>query len=162
MITKIIPIPSNDSKIYRQILGVLNFITRLTNQEIDVLSEIVRLNHEYEALPELKRAKFILSTEMRKEIRELLNIEEKQFNSLIGRLKTKQFLDKFILDENGILHNELFIKPDSDGFKIEIILKKSDISISKKIEPKEEIENNTIIEEDIKYELINPNNESSR
>ena len=42
----------------------------LTPQERNVLAELVSLNNEYEALPEDKRAKFILSTDVRKEIRE--------------------------------------------------------------------------------------------
>ena len=79
MIKKIITLPTNDSKIYKQILAFLNFMLELTPQEREVLSELIRLNQEYEALPEDKRAKFILSTDMRKEIRELLEIEEKHF-----------------------------------------------------------------------------------
>ena len=124
MITNIIPIPSNDDKIYRQILGVLNFIIGLPPQEIQVLAEIIRLNNEYIALPDDKRAKFILSTGMRKEIRELLNIEEKQFNGLIAKLKKKSFMGSTMLSEEGVLHSGLFFKPDDEGFKIEIILTK--------------------------------------
>ena len=77
MIKKIITLPTNDSKIYKQILAFLNFMLELTPQEREVLSELVKLNHEYEALPKEKRAKFILSTDMRKETRETLEIEEK-------------------------------------------------------------------------------------
>lgn len=91
MIKKIITLPTNDSKIYKQILAFLNFMLELTPQEREVLSELIRLNQEYEALPEDKRAKFILSTDMRKEIRELLEIEEKHFNGIISRLKKKSF-----------------------------------------------------------------------
>jgi len=59
MIKKIITLPTNDSKIYKQILAFLNFMLELTPQEREVLSELIRLNQEYEALPEDKRAKFI-------------------------------------------------------------------------------------------------------
>jgi hypothetical protein len=124
MVSRLIPIPSDDNKIYRQILGVLNFILNITPQEIDVLAEIIKLNHEYSALPEDKRAKFILSTDMRKETRSALDIEEKQFNSLIARLKKKKFMDGHILSENGVLHKYLLFLPDDEGFKIEIVLKK--------------------------------------
>ena len=79
MIKKIITLPTNDSKIYKQILAFLNFMLELTPQEREVLSELIRLNQEYEALPADKRAKFILSTDMRKEIRELLEIEEETY-----------------------------------------------------------------------------------
>jgi len=122
MIKKIITLPTNDSKIYKQILAFLNFMLELTPQEREVLSELIRLNKEYEALPEDKRAKFILSTDMRKEIRELLEIEEKHFNGIISRLKKKSFLGTPIMDENNIIHKELLFKPDKDGFKIEINL----------------------------------------
>ena len=124
MITKYIPIPSNDAKIYRQILAVLNFISGLTKQELDVLAEIIKLNHEYVALPPDRRAKFILSTEIRKEMRELLKIEEKPFNGLIARLKKKTFMGHAILDEIGVLHPELLFKPDEEGFEIKIVLDK--------------------------------------
>jgi len=125
MVTKLIPIPSNDNKIYRQILAVLNFITGLTGQELDVLAEIIKLNHEYIALPSDKRAKFILSTEIRKEMREVLQIEEKTFNGLIARLKKKKFMGTAILDEIGILHQDLLFRPDEEGFKIEVRLNKT-------------------------------------
>jgi hypothetical protein len=98
----------------------MNFMLNLTPQERDVLAEIIRLDNEYSMLPEDKRAKFILSTDMRKEIRELVKTEEKQFNVLISRLKKKLLFNRPLLDDNNILHPELRYKPDSEGFKIEI------------------------------------------
>ncbi len=145
MIKKIITLPTNDSKIYKQILAFLNFMLELTPQEREVLSELIRLNQEYEALPEDKRAKFILSTDMRKEIRELLEIEEKHFNGIISRLKKKSFLGTPIMDENNIIHKELLFKPDKDGFKIEInLINKPVAKVVKPVKvekkPKENIE----------------------
>jgi hypothetical protein len=98
----------------------MNFMLNLTPQERDVLAEIIRLDNEYSMLPEDKRAKFILSTDMRKEIRDLVKTEEKQFNVLISRLKKKLLFNRPLLDDNNILHPELRYKPDSEGFKIEI------------------------------------------
>lgn len=140
MVSRLIPIPSDENKIYKQILGVLNFILNLTPQEIEVLGEIIKLNHEYIALPEDKRAKFILSTDMRKETRTILNIEEKQYNSLISRLKKKTFMGTNILSEEGILHPHLFFLPDEEGFKIEVILKLQPVTETKKTETKKETE----------------------
>ncbi len=145
MIKKIITLPTNDSKIYKQILAFLNFMLELTPQEREVLSELIRLTQEYEALPEDKRAKFILSTDMRKEIRELLEIEEKHFNGIISRLKKKSFLGTPIMDENNIIHKELLFKPDKDGFKIEInLINKPVAKVVKPVKvekkPKENIE----------------------
>jgi hypothetical protein len=100
----------------------MNFMLNLTPQERDILAELIRLDNEYEALPQDKRAKFILSTDMRKEIRELLNMEEKQFNVILSRLKSdkKSFMGKTLIDDNNIIHPELKFKPDNDGFKFEV------------------------------------------
>jgi hypothetical protein len=89
-----------------------------------VLAELIRLDNEYEALPSDKRGKFILSTDMRKEIREELGMEEKQFNVVLSRLKStkKVFMGRPLIDENNIMHPELKFKPDNDGFKFEVNL----------------------------------------
>lgn len=100
----------------------MNFMLNLTPQERDVLAELIRLDNEYSALPEDKRAKFILSTDMRKEIRDLVKIEEKQFNVIISRLKKKLLFNKPLIDDNNLLHQELRYKPDQDGFRIEVNL----------------------------------------
>ena len=117
---KVISLPTNQSKVYRQILAFMNFMLNLTPQERDVLAELIKLDNEYEALPVEKRAKFILSTDMRKEVREYLAMEEKQFNVVISRLKKKTLFNRPLLDDKNILHPELKYKPDSEGFKIEI------------------------------------------
>ena len=117
---KVISLPTNQNKIYKQILAFMNFMLNLTPQERDVLAELIRLDNEYAALPEDKRAKFILSTDMRKEIRDLVKIEEKQFN--ISRLKKKLLFNKPLIDDNNLLHQELRYKPDQDGFRIEVNL----------------------------------------
>jgi len=119
---KVISLPTNQNKIYKQILAFMNFMLNLTPQERDVLAEIIRLDNEYAALPEEKRAKFILSTDMRKEMRELVKIEEKQFNVIISRLKKKLLFNKPLIDDNNLLHQELRYKPDQDGFRIEVNL----------------------------------------
>ena len=100
----------------------MNFMLNLTPQERDVLAELIRLDNEYSALPEDKRAKFILSTDMRKEVRDLVKIEEKQFNVIISRLKKKLLFNKPLIDDNNLLHSELRYKPDQDGFRIEVNL----------------------------------------
>jgi hypothetical protein len=119
---KVISLPTNEGKVYRQILAFMNFMLNLTPQERDVLAEVIKLDNEYEALPAEKRGKFILSTDMRKEIRENLNIEEKQFNVILSRLKSpkKSFMGKPLIDDNNIIHPELKFKPDNDGFKFEV------------------------------------------
>jgi len=149
---KVISLPTNQSKIYRQILAFMNFMLNITPQERDVLAEIIRLNNEYSALPLDKRAKFILSKDMRKEIRDLIKIEEKQFNVIISRLKKKLLFNKPLLDDNNLLHPELNYKPDSDGFKIEVNLVMTDTTKNsilevKVIEEVEEIKETELLEE---------------
>jgi len=121
---KVISLPTNEDKIYKQILAFMNFMLNLTPQERDILAELIKLDNEYEALPPDKRAKFILSTDMRKEIREKLAIEEKQFNVILSKLKgdKKSFMGKPLLDENNMLHPQLQFKPDQDGFQFEVNL----------------------------------------
>jgi hypothetical protein len=92
----------------------------LTPQERDVLAELIKLDNEYEALPPDKRGKFILSTDIRKEIRTTLEMEEKQFNVILHKLKKRVLFGKFLIDDNGIIHPELKFKPDSDGFRMEV------------------------------------------
>lgn len=153
----IIKIPTNEDKIYRQILLFMNFLLELTEQERQVLAELIVLNNDYEVLPVDKRAKFILSTDMRKEMRTKLEIEEKQFNGLLTRLKKKSYLGQPILSKEGIIHEGLLFKPDEEGMQIEVILNKAKKvvespkvveeppakEVKEKIEPKES--NGTII-----------------
>ena len=120
---KIISLPTNEEKIYKQILAFFGFMLNITAQERDILAELIKLDNEYDMIPIEKRGKFILSTDMRKEIQQKLNIKEKQFNVLISKLKNdpkKYFLGKPLIDENNIIHPELKWKPDSEGFSIEI------------------------------------------
>ena len=147
---KVISLPTNSNKVYRQILAFMNFMLNLTPQERDVLAEIISLNNEYEALPEDKRAKFILSTDVRKEIREDLDIQEKQFNVIISRLKKKMLFSKPLINDKNILHSELRFKPDSDGFRIEVNL----VMTATPVKPKDIIEDAEIIGEEIKEEEI--------
>jgi len=116
----IINIPTDNNRVYKQILSFMNFLMGATPQERDVIAELIVLNHEYVALPVDKRAKFVLSTDMRKEVREKLEIEEKQYNGLISRLKKIKYMGSPVLSTEGILNPGLLFKPDSDGLEIQI------------------------------------------
>jgi len=144
MVKKIITLPTDDSKIYRQILAFLNFSLEATPQEREVLAEIIQLNNEYEALPPKQRAKFILSTDMRKETREKLDIEEKQFNTILSRLRKKTIFGEPVFNDDGILAKALEFKPDSEGVKIEVnlvnVIAKTNPPQPKEAEPETEPE----------------------
>jgi hypothetical protein len=142
----IINIPTNDSIIYKQILSFMNFLIGGTPQERDVLAELIILNHEYEALPVDKRAKFILSTDMRKEMRAKLDIEEKQFNGLILRLKKLSYLGEPVLTEDGIVNERLLFKPDKNGIQIHINMIMSRQPMTR-TEEKPEVEEEPVKEE---------------
>ena len=86
-----IQLPTNKDKIYDQIVGFFNFAMDLSQQERRVLAKIIKLNHEYEALPVEQRVKFIMSTDMRKEMRTELSMSEANFNNIVSRLKKKTF-----------------------------------------------------------------------
>lgn len=117
---KVISLPTNNVKIYRQILAFMNFMLNLTPQERDVMAELIKLDNEYEALPADKRGKFILSTDIRKEIRTTLGMEEKQFNVILHKLKKRTLFGKLLISDEGIIHSELKFKPDADGFRMEV------------------------------------------
>jgi len=147
---KVISLPTNSTKIYRQVLAFMNFMLNLTPQERDVLAELVSLNNEYEALPEDKRAKFILSTDVRKEIREDLDIPEKQFNVIISKLRKKTMFGKPLINENNVLHSELQFKPDNDGFRIEVNLVMT--TTVKKEKVKEEVKEEKLPPKEYKHD----------
>ena len=74
---KTLSLGTNNDKFFRQFLEVMNFIVKITPQERDVLAELIRLDFEYEALPQDKRTRFILSTDSRKEICTKINLKDK-------------------------------------------------------------------------------------
>ena len=122
---RIIKLPTDDTRIYRQVLKILNFGMGLTPKEIDVLAEFVRLNNEYTALPAIQRAKFIFSTDMRKEVMEKLDIDESALNNILTRLrKEKTYFGKPILSKDNIIEEELLFSPSETGFNIAINLYK--------------------------------------
>tara|TARA_R110001606_G_scaffold172525_3_gene318726 strand:+ start:329 stop:931 length:603 start_codon:yes stop_codon:yes gene_type:complete len=123
MIKRVLNLPTNDSKIYKQILAFLNFSLEASEQEREVLAEIIRLNNDYDVLAPEKRAKFILSTEMRKEMCEILNIKDTQFNVVLSRVRTKKIFGESVLDKNNILNKHLVFKPDLEGLQFIINLK---------------------------------------
>lgn len=121
---KIISLRTNEKKIYKQILTFMNFALNLTKQEIDLVAEVVKLNNEYEALPEDKRFKFIFSTEMRKETCVKIGLADKQFNTVLSNIKKKKYLVNGlpIIDDENMLNEALMYKPSTEGFFIEVNL----------------------------------------
>lgn len=157
-------LPSDDSKIYHQILAFLNPLLNLTTQERSILAEIIRLDNEYEALPVEKRTKFIFSREMREDMCDRLNIKKNHFGVVLSNLKQKKFYDKLIIDEYNIIHPYLKIKPDQEGFRLIVDFK---LQVQPKIEvpptvsiPSPESLNDSIVENTLQ-EVSPPEGEST-
>ena len=144
-----IQLPTNKDKIYDQIVGFFNFAMDLSQQERRVLAKIIKLNHEYEALPVEQRVKFIMSTDMRKEMRTELSMSEANFNNIVSRLKKKTFFASPILSEDNLINSGLMIKTDSEGINISIEL------VNEALEEKNtvfETTNSSEVEAEVKYD----------
>lgn len=168
MIKRLIQIPTNNEKIYLHILSVMNFIVDVTPQEREVLSEIIKFNNDYLALEENLRAEFILSTSTRKKMRENIGLGDKQFNSLLLRLKKKELFGKPLISKEGVLHPELMFNPDDEGYEIIIRMKKEPIlnsttqeepanpkKVKEEVKPKEPKKNAEISKEEKIPKLAN-------
>lgn len=149
---KIISLPTNERKIYAQVLMFLNFMLNLSDQERNILAQIIKLNNEYETLSPEKRAKFILSTDMRKEMCDELDISIAHFAVVLSSIKKKKFLKTHpILDDNNIVHPYLMFKPDKEGFRIEV-----DFTNVEDIKQKEEVsDSNNDIDNKVNEDLSN-------
>lgn len=147
---KLISLPTNLNNVYLQFLAFMSFALDLSPQERDVVAEIIKLDNDYEMLPADKRGKFILSTDMRVEIREKLKINEQQFNVIISKLKKKTFLGQPLFDDNNCIHTFLKIKPDNEGLTLEVNFVNTII----KQEPKQEVKSEeTVSETEVVKEL---------
>ena len=113
-----IQLPTTRDKFHEQILQFFNFAMDLTPQESKILAEFIKLNNEYEALEEHKRAKFIFSSDTRKYIRNKFNVTQHNLNNIIHRLKKKTFFNSPILSEDNIINKALMFKYYSEGFAI--------------------------------------------
>jgi hypothetical protein len=118
-------IPTSKDKVYNQFLRIINFLiyevkedsttsrSPLTNKELDVLSLFLFYNDKYRNLPPKERAEYIMSTDVRKRIRQQLSINVNHLNNVIGRLKAKYYLGNPILD-NGVVCPGLAMFLDDD------------------------------------------------
>ena len=128
---RVLEIPSNETLVYRQILEFLLVGSKFTPQEKDVLAEYIKLNNDYEALPQDKRNKFIFSAEIRKEVAEKLGIDnENQVSTVLSTIKKKDYAGMKVLDSDNNINSHLLIKPNLDAgdYKIIINFKKSNIN----------------------------------
>lgn len=108
---KIIPLKTNETKFYKQLLELLNPGLKLRKKELDVLAELMYRSNQLSSVPKKHRAKLLLDQVSRKEMRLAINQSEASFNNNLSKLKKY----KYINDE-GII-NFLDI-PYSTKFKL--------------------------------------------
>ena len=117
-------VPTNKDRIYDQFLAIINFLiyendngniklSPLTNKELSVLAAIMYYNDKYRKLPQPERSEYIMSTDVRKKIRNKLGLKANHLNNIIARLKQKYYLGQPVLD-NALLAPTLDIYLDSD------------------------------------------------
>jgi len=128
--------PEGTFKGYRYVLSFFglmvmddsNAMSPLTKSEIDVLARLLFYNYKVIQLVEADRGEYIMSSHIRKKIREEMAsingkpISSANISSIISRLKAKMLFNKRILTDQGVLHEELqnidFNVPFSLSFNI--------------------------------------------
>ncbi len=95
-----IPIPTNEDNVFYVYLTFLNPMigalgdngfnpNPLTPKEMDVISEIMKINDKFKSVDKEFRARYIHSSDTRKSIRETLEIDTANFNNLLHRINQK-------------------------------------------------------------------------
>ena len=99
---KKIPIRTTQDKFYRQFLELFRSLPpfdKLRSRELDVLSEILYQNNKYKTINKKTRPLIIFSKEVRKEMRERIDVSEEIFNNNLSGLRKH----KLINDDNNII-----------------------------------------------------------
>jgi hypothetical protein len=98
----------------------INFLIEpsLTPKEIEVMSLILEYNQEYAALPKDKRAAYILSSTIKAELKDKLDIKSSNLANILKALKTKTYNGEQVLSSDGVnAHMDIPI-PDAVVFKM--------------------------------------------
>lgn len=118
---KKINIPTTEKLFYRQFLEILRSvppISKLRPKELAVLAEIMNQNNKYAHLPQNIRKTMVFSTQVRKEMRDTLNMGEDSFNNNISILRKWKILSKDN-DLNKFFEAIVF----QDNYSLEFIFK---------------------------------------
>ena len=101
-------VPTDKERVYDQFLAIVNFLiyeikdqpvsSPLTNKELEVLASLMYYNSKYRNLPNPERSEYIMSTDIRKKIRERLDLQANHLNNIIARLKQKYYLGYALLN----------------------------------------------------------------
>lgn len=77
---------------YLELIKIFHPFNKLRPRELDVLSELMRLNNEYQNLAYRDRWKLILHYESRQAIKAKFNISDAVFNNTLSALRKKGLL----------------------------------------------------------------------
>jgi len=104
---KVLSIPTNIEK-YFKVFTTLVYkpIYNMTDTEVLIFSEILKLNWDKRSIDEEDRFKLIFSVDSKREIREKLNVGQATFNNYMKKLR-----DKGLVQYGGI-NKSLLIDPD--------------------------------------------------
>jgi len=89
---KIIPIPTDERKFFRQYLELAAPLLRLREKERRVLAELLYYNYKYKAMDEEERFILIFSTSIRKKIMEELKVSDAVLNNNLSELRKKGYI----------------------------------------------------------------------
>jgi hypothetical protein len=76
----------------------------LTTRELEVFAELLNANNEYSALPVDKRALFINSGAIKKQIKDKLSLTSAGLNNIIIKLENKKFINGLPLYKAGVVN----------------------------------------------------------
>jgi hypothetical protein len=89
---KIIPIVSNKDKFFRQYVELMNPIFKLNGRELDVLSEIIKMNDSLVSVDEKFRGKLLLDYDSKRIMCDNLKMSDASFNNNLTSLRKKGLL----------------------------------------------------------------------
>lgn len=110
-----IPIKTTEEKFFRQFLELFRSLPPFSNlrtRELDVLSQVLYQNNKYKSISEKTRVLVVFSKEVRKEMREALDISEDIFNNNLSGLRKNNIIDdnnKLIKFLSSLYFNKEFV-----------------------------------------------------
>jgi hypothetical protein len=104
-------VPTDKERVYNQFLTIVNFLIYEINE--NTVASIMYYNDKYRNLPNPERAEYIMSSDIRKKIRDRLNLQANHLNNIVARLRQKYYLGYPLL-QNTELSPALDIYLDSN------------------------------------------------
>ena len=113
----IIPIPTSlDTTFFRWWVEILKPLHKLTEREMDVITAFLKKRYELskDILDPIKLDKYLMSDDVKKEIREECNITSAHFQVIMGKLKKQKILKDGRITPKFIPN----VKEEDDNFQL--------------------------------------------